>query len=267
MNTFQQYLTNHATYDTPPTRASNASWWRTTCFYLNVTSAVLRSSRLAKQGRYTRQHWARSSTDIVQAIERNGGRLHITGLQHLHALKPPVVFIANHMSSLETLVLPVLLLRFTDIAFVVKRSLTTYPVFGHVMRAVEPIVVDRVNARDDLVTVLDEGTTWLERGRSIVIFPQATRSSGIDHTKFNSLGVKLAQRAQVPVVPIALKTDFWGNGRLVKNFGPIDPHKTIHFEFGAPLVAEKNTQEAIFSFISTRLAAWNQCKPTGSPVR
>ena len=49
--------------------------------------------------------------------------------------------------------------------------------------------------------------------------------------EFNSIGVKLAKKAGVPVVPVAIKTDFWGNGRIIKELGPIDNKKTIHIKF------------------------------------
>lgn len=254
MDTFPQLITYLSTYQTSP--ATRVLALPKLQFYPRLIRIVYRSSRQAKHGSYSRNHWSQASVDILRMVERCGGKFHISGLQHLHRLKPPVVFVGNHMSTLETFILPVLLLTFTDVAFAVKRSLTTYPVFGHVMRAVEPIVVDRVKPKDDLVTVLNEGTAWLERGRSVIIFPQATRSATIDRAKFNSLGVKLAQRARVPVVPIALKTDFWGNGRLVKDFGAINPSKRIRIEFGTPLEVDKNTHEAVFSFIAQRLSMW-----------
>ena len=53
-----------------------------------------------------------------------------------------------------------------------------------------------------------------------------------DPGAFNSLGAKLAARSGVPVVPIALKTDFSGLGPVVKEFGRIDRTRTVHFRFG-----------------------------------
>jgi 1-acyl-sn-glycerol-3-phosphate acyltransferase len=93
----------------------------------------------------------------------------------------------------------------------------------------------------------------------VVIFPQATRSAEFDPAEFNSLGVKLAARAGVPVIPLALRTDFMGNGRLVKDLGPIDPGKGVYYAFGAPLQVSKTgreTHEAVVKFITTHLKAW-----------
>ncbi len=232
----------------------------TLAFYLGVLAVVFRSSHRAKRGRYGDQEWVDSSTDIMNALERAGCRLHIEGMDNIRALEGPAIFVANHMSTLETFVLPSLINPVRRCTFVIKPSLMDYPVFGPVMRSRDPIVVTRDNPRQDLQTVLDEGARRLETGTSIVLFPQTTRSNSFDPAKFNSLGVKLAKKAGVPIVPVALKTDAWKNGSLAKDFGPVDPSLPIHIEFSAPLTVEGNGREqheAAVAFIADRLQRWS----------
>jgi 1-acyl-sn-glycerol-3-phosphate acyltransferase len=167
------------------------------------------------------------------------------------------------MSILETFVLPCLIVPHRSVTFVIKESLTVYPWFGHVMRSRDPVVVGRENARDDLRVVLEGGQQRLVSGVSIVIFPQTTRSEAFDPKKFNSLGVKLAKKAGVPIVPVALKTDAWGLGRRLKDFGPIRPARTVHISFGEPMEvagAGKSEHEAVVDFIRAHLARW------GTPI-
>ncbi len=119
----------------------------------------------------------------------------------------------------------------------------------------------RSNPRADLVTVLEGGEARLAAGRSIIVFPQSTRTPVFDPAHFNTIGIKLAKRAGVPVIPIALKTDAWGNGQLLKDFGPVDVRKTIHFEFGEPMRIEgagKAEHQRITDFIIDRLGSWNR---------
>ncbi|MDX9759154.1 MAG: lysophospholipid acyltransferase family protein, partial [Bacteroidota bacterium] len=197
--------------------------------------------------------------DIINALEHAGCRLHIEGMEHLRGLHGPAVFVANHMSTLETFVLPALINPVRRCTFVIKPSLMDYPVFGHVMRSRDPIVVTRDNPRQDLQTVLEEGARRLAAGTSIVLFPQTTRSRTFDPTKFNSLGVKLAKNAGVPIVPVALKTDAWANGRLLKDFGPVFPHLPIHIHFATPVAIDGNGRAAhdtAVAFIAARLGAW-----------
>jgi 1-acyl-sn-glycerol-3-phosphate acyltransferase len=163
------------------------------------------------------------------------------------------------MSTLETFTLPGTLVPIRPVTFVVKQSLVDYPIFGHVMRSRDPITVGRTNPREDLKAVLEGGTDRLARGISIVIFPQTTRRPVFDPAEFNSIGVKLAKRAGVPIVPIALKTDAWSNGTLAKDYGPIKPSRTAHFAFGPPLAVTGRGEaehEEIVRFITRHLIIW-----------
>ncbi len=112
----------------------------------------------------------------------------------------------------------------------VKESLVRHPLFGDVMRSRDPIVVGRTDPRKDLEAVMNGGMELLSKGISIVIFPQSTRSVEFRPEEFNSLGVKLAKKAGVKVVPVALKTDFWGNGKVIRELGPLDSRKTYLYK-------------------------------------
>ena len=236
-----------------------AHLWPGLGFYARALPMVFRAGARAKRGRYDDPAWCQSSLETLRALERVGVRCEITGVQHVAALPGPCVFIGNHMSTLETFVLPVILVPLRPVTFVVKQSLLEYPVFGHVMRSRDPIVVGRTNPREDLKAVLDGGVERLARGISVVVFPQTTRTAVFDPAEFNTIGVKLAKRAGVPVLPVALKTDAWGNGRLIKEWGRIDPSKTVHFAFGAPRgIANRGSEEheEIVRYIVVHLAAW-----------
>jgi 1-acyl-sn-glycerol-3-phosphate acyltransferase len=230
-------------------------------FYWSVLLAVFKGSLKAKYSRYDAYEWCRSSLAILRALECIGVRVEIKGIDRISGLDGPCVFVANHMSTLETFVLPVIILPFRDITFVVKEGLVKYPVFKHIMRATEPIVVGRKNPREDLITVLKEGEERLKGGKSVVIFPQTTRTIAFDPEEFNSIGVKLARRAGVPLIPVALKTDAWGNGRFLKDFGKISPSKRVFFAFGSPIhVRERGREEheSIIRFITEHLDRWEE---------
>lgn len=230
-------------------------------FYPQFFWIVWVNSRKAKRGVYGGTEWAESSFDVMRALENVGVRIEITGMDNMRKFDGPAVFIANHMSTLETMVLPCIIQPVKKTTFIVKTSLLTMPVFGHVMRSRDPIAVGRTNPREDLRTVLEEGFRRLQNGRSVIVFPQSTRSVEFRPEEFNSLGVKLAARAGVPVVPVALKTDAWGIGRYVKEFGPIDPRKVVHFSFGGPMIiagrgAEEH--EKVTAFIREKLDEWSK---------
>ncbi|MBN1448487.1 MAG: 1-acyl-sn-glycerol-3-phosphate acyltransferase [Bacteroidetes bacterium] len=229
-----------------------------------MIGVVFRAAYLARRGRYGDQGWIDSSIDIMNALEHAGCRLHIEGMEVLHMLDSAAVFVGNHMSTLETFALPGLINPVRRCTFVIKPSLMEYPVFKHVMRSRNPIVVSRDNPRQDLVTVLEEGAKRLAQGTSIILFPQTTRTPQFDPAQFNSLGVKVAKKAGVPVVPVALKTDAWENGNMLKDFGAIVPERSVHIRFGSPLTVDANgraQQEAVVAFIQDNLRRWNAPSP------
>lgn len=230
-------------------------------FYLHLIWIVYRASRLAKNGRYDGSDWMESSYEVMQQLEKIGIRIEISGIDNVVAAEGPVVFIGNHMSMMETLLLPVMIQPIKSVTFVVKESLLSYPVFKYVMRSRNPITVTRTNPRQDLKTVLSEGLARLQNDRSIIVFPQTTRSHTFDATQMSSIGVKLAKKAGVPIVPLALKTDCWQNGKKFKDFGKLDINKKAHFAFGSPIkVADKGEAEhvAINAFITGKLQQWGE---------
>ncbi len=230
-------------------------------YYIPYIDIVLKARSLSVRGLYDDSAWAESSISVVRLIERHRGRVDIRGLDNLRraAGSGPFVFIANHMSTLETQVLPVLIVPFMPVTFVVKESLLTGRVFGPVLRSRDPIAVGRRNPREDLQAVLSGGAERLGKGISIIVFPQSTRSPVFRPESFNTLGIKLAARVGVPVIPIAIKSDFWGEEGLFRGFGPIRPERTVHFEFGAPIKVEGRGKEQhlqIVEFIRSRLNSW-----------
>lgn len=248
------------TYHSPPARPGLLSrLLPSPVFYLRFVRQVFWSSNLAKKGRYTDLEWFQSSFNVLRALESVGAQIEITGLDSLRRLDRPCVFVANHMSTLETVILPGIIQPYRDCTFIVKRGIVEYPVFKHLMLARDPIVVDRVNPREDLTRVLREGEPLLARGRSIIVFPQTTRMVYFEPERFNSIGVKLARNAGVSIVPIAVRSDAWGNGKWVKEFGRIDPSRPIHLAFGDPIRIEgrgNSAHQDALEFITEHLRQW-----------
>jgi 1-acyl-sn-glycerol-3-phosphate acyltransferase len=228
-------------------------------FTLKYANIVLRTRKEAIRKQYDTKAWTDSSFEILRFIENTGGLFHITGMENITKSEGPVLFISNHMSTLETMILPSIIGPHKELTFVVKESLVKHPLFGDVMKSRNPVVVGRTDPRKDLEAVMNGGLDLLKNGISIVIFPQSTRSVEFKPEEFNSLGVKLARKADVDVVPIALKTDFWGNGKLIKELGPLDRNKHIHIKFGEPMHVTGNGKEEnqkIIDFIKSSLEEW-----------
>jgi 1-acyl-sn-glycerol-3-phosphate acyltransferase len=228
-------------------------------FYARVGWIVLQSSARARRRQFGYDEWYAASLIVRSAFEKGGALVRVEGTAHIAGLAGPAVIIGNHMSTAETFLLASMLLPFRPATFVVKQSLVEYPVFKHIMRSRDPIVVGRTNPREDLKAVMEGGQERLRNGISVVIFPQRTRKETFEQEGFNTIGVKLAKRAGVPVVPLALKTNAWSNGRLLKDFGPFKPAEEVRFAFGPPIevgTRDREAHETVFSFIAERLEGW-----------
>ncbi|MDR2574484.1 MAG: 1-acyl-sn-glycerol-3-phosphate acyltransferase [Desulfovibrio sp.] len=222
---------------------------------------VFHLCRIAAKGLCDDAAWTYASVEVSDLVERLGGKILIEGMDAINAVDGPCLFVANHMSTLETFMLPGIIRPRRPVTFVVKKSLVTLPFFGAVMRSREPVVVGRSNPREDLARVLVEGKERLARGISIIIFPQSTRSPDFEPQRFNTIGIKLALHADVPVVPLALKTDVWGQGKKIKEFGKIRPELTVRYRFANPLrITGRGKEEhaVICDYIARSLQTWRQ---------
>jgi len=247
-------------YQTDPVKPSwLARIFPSIAFYLPFMRIVWKSTKLCQKGTYSDADWCASSLAILRLLEHVGARVEITGIEHLEKVESPCVIIGNHMSLLETMVLPVIIQSVRNVTFVVKQSLLEYPVFKHVMRSRNPVAVSRTNPREDFKVVMTGGKERLQNGISVIVFPQTTRTVTFDPEEFNTIGVKLAQKAKVPVIPLALKTDAWGNGKHLKDFGRINTSKIIHFAFGPPIQVQgrgSDEHQQVVDFIQQKQDEW-----------
>lgn len=139
-----------------------------------------------------------------------GWRVRVEGR---HNLPPgPCVMVANHQSMADILAL--MGLR-ADFKFVSKASLFQVPLVGWMMRQLKYVALERGkhgSHADMLVTC----GALLEAGEKVLIFPEGTYASGPERLPFKRGAFRLAQKAQVPLVPVVLE----GTGALVFEDGP-----------------------------------------------
>ena len=235
----------------------NSRWY----FYAVNFGVFCRTGRLGQLGKLDGDAQIWMSSINLRLTERCGSRVHVRGREHLRALNGrPVVLMGNHMRLLETGIFHSIAREYVDFAFVVKDSLMRVPYFKDILSSIGNIPVARKDPREDLKTVLNEGKKLLESGKSLIVFPQSTRTATLDPEKFNSLGVKIAKSAGVPVVPFALKTDFLSQGKgIFRDLGPVHPGRDTWFEFGPAMEITGNGKEQLqqtVEFIQDRLEKW-----------
>jgi 1-acyl-sn-glycerol-3-phosphate acyltransferase len=114
---------------------------------------------------------------------------------------------------------------------VMKRELTTIPLFGWVTRRYGVIGVDREAGAKALRTLLAEGRKAIEKQRPVVIFPEGTRVPHGERPELRPGFAGLYRALGLPVVPIAHDSGkLWPRG-LTKRPG------TIRFKVGETIPA------------------------------
>jgi len=144
----------------------------------------------------------------------------------------PYVFMANHQSNFDILVLFAVLHRW-NVRFVAKESLFRIPLFGPAMLRTGHIPILRENSRKAMKS-LDDAALAAKRGISVLIFPEGTRSRDCERLgEFRIGGMIMALKCKVPVAPLII-TGTWNvlpRGSVaprpgtvrVKALAPVDP--------------------------------------------
>jgi 1-acyl-sn-glycerol-3-phosphate acyltransferase len=111
------------------------------------------------------------------------------------------VVVANHESNAD----PFLLAHVPwDMRWIAKEELFRVPVIGWLLRLAGDIPLrrgDRASAR----RMLDEARRTLDRGLSVMMFPEGTRSRDGSLQRFKDGAFQLAIEAQAPVLPMVVR--------------------------------------------------------------
>lgn len=156
--------------------------------------------------------WGRTNLWLQRVICGLSYRIH--GAEHLP--DGPCVVMSKHQSTWETIALRGFLRP--EQSWVLKQELMRLPIFGAGLRFVKSIPIDRSAGRRAVFKVVDDGKARLAEGRSVIIFPEGTRTAPGQHKKYGVGGGVLAERAGVPVIPIAHNAGVYWRRRGVKKY-------------------------------------------------
>ena len=119
----------------------------------------------------------------------------VTGQERLRAPGAKLL-VANHPSLIDVCVIGAL---FPQLDCVAKKAAWSNPFMLGVVRGTGYL------ANDDGVALVEAGRERLAQGRSLLLFPEGTRSPAGDLHPFQRGAAHLALRAEVPITPIVLQ--------------------------------------------------------------
>jgi 1-acyl-sn-glycerol-3-phosphate acyltransferase len=115
--------------------------------------------------------------------------------------RQPVIFMSNHESSLD----PPFLITALPVpaVYIAKKEVKLIPFVGWAAMAAGVIFIDRGN-RERAISSIQQAVDKIRGGRSVVIFPEGTRTRTGALLPFKKGGFALAMDAGVPIVPMAI---------------------------------------------------------------
>ncbi|MDR2865599.1 MAG: 1-acyl-sn-glycerol-3-phosphate acyltransferase [Spirochaetaceae bacterium] len=175
------------------------------------------------------QGWARALIFLIACRPKLAGREHIIK-------KGGMCFVCNHSGIFDI----VLLLAYAGrpFGFIAKKELAYIPFLNIWILILGGLFIDRKNPRKALKTI-NHGVKYIQKGGSMLIFPEGTRSQGRGLLPFKAGAFKLALKSAMPLVPVAItgSYDIFEKHHLVSRC-------PVSISFGKPIYAKEVQGEA-----------------------
>lgn len=146
-------------------------------------------------------------------------RVRMEGLENIDP-KQTYIFAGNHASQFDIFAFQGYFPY--DFRWIAKKELFRLPVFGQAMQQVGYIAIDRSQGRQAMKS-LDDAAAKIAAGKSVLIFPEGTRSSDGRLQEFKAGAILLAIKAGVPIVPVGFNGSYLvlPKGKILANSGEI----------------------------------------------
>lgn len=169
--------------------------------------------------------WSRRVLDVcgVQVVAENFDR---------PLPDPAYLVVSNHTSHFDV---PSILACFPRELFpVAKRELGHIPLFGWALRGGAAIMIDRGDRERARASIQAAGAA-IRSGRSVLMFPEGTRTPGTELGPFKKGPFYLALEARVPVLPVAV---LGASEVLAPKDWKVQSGRSITVRLGPPLSTE-----------------------------
>lgn len=172
-----------------------------------------------------------------------GLNLEIKGEHHLWSHRP-AVFIFNHQSNVDMVIIARLLRR--DISGVGKKEIRDMPLIGRVLEFAGVVLIDRHDTEKAISAVSSLVDTMRIEGKSVCMSPEGTRSITPKLAPFKKGAFHLAMQAGVPIVPIVIRN----SGDVMPKGDMIYRPATVKVEVLPPIETDDWTVDSISEHVT-----------------
>ena len=145
-----------------------------------------------------------------------GTKIEIKGIENI-SINQKYFVASSHQSIFETFFLHTI---FDKPVFILKKELTKIPLFGWYLKKMGCISIDRNKISKENLNFSDEvGKVINNTDKILIIFPQGTRKSFDDRSKFKKGFSRIYNDLNIACLPIAINSGkVWPkNGKLIPN--------------------------------------------------
>ncbi len=146
------------------------------------------------------------------AIKLQRIRVHISGIDRIPTDVKPL-FVGNHRSNNDPIITWYVLKKW-KVSFLSKATNFDIPFFGKFIRKCCFLEIDREHPEKAIVTIHKAADILKRQEVSIGVYPEGTRSKSCELLPFHNGVFKIAKKANVPIVVIAIR----GTERVRRNY-------------------------------------------------
>ncbi len=191
---------------------------------------------IVKKGRIEQQSECLSEIAInwgKAMVSWTGSKVEVEGIENIP--KEQVLFVSNHQGNFD---IPLLIGYVPKLkGFIAKAELKKLPMVNRWMDEIGCVWIERGKPKKSLKAIL-QGVEQLKQGNTLVLFPEGTRSQGNKMGTFKKGSLKLATKANVPIVPITIN----GSYKMLEEKNRIQPAK-VKIQIHPPIYLEQLTEE------------------------
>lgn len=167
--------------------------------------ALCKAKKLAKEGKIDESNaivWKWSRWWNRSLLKIAGCKVELRGLENIPE-NEGVVFVANHQGNFD---IPVLLAWMPyQCSYVAKDAIEKLPIVKDWTYLMKCIYIDRDNFRQSVKALNGAAKMVKEENRSVVIFPEGTRSRGGDIKEFKGGAFRIATKSNARIVPFCIE--------------------------------------------------------------
>ncbi|SHJ78935.1 1-acyl-sn-glycerol-3-phosphate acyltransferase [Anaerobranca californiensis DSM 14826] len=162
-----------------------------------------------------------------------GVKVEVEGLENLP--EGNMLYVGNHQSIVD---IPVMLGYVPGIkGFIAKKETKKLPIINWWMEEINCVFLDRHNIRQGIKDMA-KAKELLEEGKTLVIYPEGTRSKGDQMGEFKKGSLKIGVQGGVPIVPVAISGSYkiFEENRKIKK-------GQVKLKIGQPIFIEDLSEE------------------------